>query len=204
MVKINLFDKAKSVAEVKKTEKHTVVNLKPEFEESLIRMAKINTELADLETEKAVLDTEVREAAKLEMINLYDQKKIFPRTLKVVAGTMGFQFITSDKYITIDQERCEELRKTYGNGITNEETTYYFNTEILMKYQEVISDLLMLTKKISDNDKENLLLSNTTFSIKKGTINNLTKIASDKKLKSVGQIMEDIRPIFSIKSIQAI
>jgi len=199
----NLFETAKKASETKKKDKHVVVNLKPEFEQSLSRMAEINSLLADLEAEKAVLDSEVREEAKKEMINLYNQKRSFPGTLKVVAGKMGFQFITMDKYITIDDVRFAELANKYGNEIVDRETIFSFNNEVLEKNQETISKILMDSKKLSDWAKENLLLSKTTYSVKKGTISNLSAIATEKKIKSIGTIIEDIRPIFSIKAVQS-
>jgi len=196
MAKTNLFEKAKKTGTTKKVEKHEVVNL-PELKDSLSRMAEINAKLAELEAEKATLDGEVREAGKEAMIGLYNSKKSFPETLKVVAGNMSFQFITSDRYLKIDEDRAAELSELYGEEIITEDTKFSFNTAILMKYQDHISDLLMGSKKISDDDKENLLESETSLSITKGTIKELMKYGED-----VEPIIEDIQPVFSIKSVQ--
>jgi hypothetical protein len=196
--KANIFDKAKK-AEPKKEEKHEVVNL-PELESSLSQMAQINEKLAELEAQKAILDSEIREAGKEAMINLYNSKRNFPGTLKIKAGSMSFQFITSDRYKKIDEERFNDLANTYGENLVEEETIYSFNTAILMKHMEHISELLMGSKKISDSDKENLLTSETSYSVKKGTLKDLFSFKTVKN--SVEGIVEDIQPVFSVKSVQ--
>lgn len=194
----NIFDKAKK-AEPKKAEKHEIVNL-PALEKSLSEMAEIDVKMAELEARRAILDSEVRDAGKEAMIDLYNKKRSFPGTLKIVAGKMNFQFITQDRYKKIDEERSAELVKTYGENIVEEETIYSFNTAILMKHMDHISELLMGSKKLSEEDKENLLTSETTYAVKKGTLKDLFTFKTVKK--SVEGIIEDIQPIFNVKSIQ--
>jgi hypothetical protein len=58
----------------------------------------------------------------------------------------------------------------------------------------------MNSKKLSAEDKENLLESETSFSVKKGAIKELFSFEGVKE--DVGQIVEDIQPVFSIKSVQ--
>lgn len=192
----NLFEKAKKSGTTKKVEKHEIVT-RPDLEDSLSRMAEINAKLAELEAEKSTIDGEVREAGKEEMIKLYNSKKSFPGTLKVIAGKMSFQFITSDRYLKIDADRFEELSETYGEEIVEEATKFSFNTAILMKHMDHVSELLMNSKKLSDEDKENLLESETSYTVKKGTIKELMKFGKD-----VEPVIEDIQPVFSIKSVQ--
>jgi len=194
----NIFDKAKK-AEPKKAEKHEIVNL-PALEKSLTEMAEIDAQMAELEARRAILDSEVRDAGKEAMIELYNKKRSFPGTLKIIAGKMNFQFITQDRYKKIDEERSAELVKTYGENIVEEETIYSFNTAILMKHMDHISELLMGSKKLSEEDKENLLTSETTYAVKKGTLKDLFTFKAVKK--SVEGIVEDIQPIFNVKSIQ--
>lgn len=193
----NIFEKAKKV-EPKKVEKHEIVNL-PNLEDSLLKLAELNAKIAELEAERAILDDEVREAGKEAMIALYNKRRSFPGTLKINAGSMSFQFITSDRYKKIDEERSEELAERYGESIVEEETIFSFNTAILMKHMDHISDLLMNSKQLSAEDKENLLTSETTYNVKKGAIKELF---SFKGVNTVENIIEDIMPVFSVKSIQ--
>ena len=110
----NLFEKSKATATVKKVEKHEVVEISKKYEKDLSRMAAIDIAIAELEAEKATLDSGVREEAKSSMIKLYDSKKSFPGTIKVKAGNQSFLFITADKYIKIDEARAKELSEMYG------------------------------------------------------------------------------------------
>lgn len=193
----NMFDKAKKTGAKKKVEKHEVVNL-PNLEENVSKLAELNAKIAELEAERATLDGEVREAGKEAMINLYNKKKAFPGTLKVVAGAASFQFITSDRYKKIDEDRYNELAEEYSEELVEENTKFSFNTTILMKHMDHISELLMNSKKISDEDKEMLLESETSYTVKKGTIKELFSHVDD----NVEGIIEDIQPVFSIKSVQ--
>jgi len=199
MAKTNLFEAAKSNSTKKAVEKHEIVN-RPDLAETVSKMAELNAKIAAMEAERDILDSQLREAGKDAMINLYNAKKAFPGTLKVVAGEGNYMFITSDRYKKIDEEQFNELAKTYGKEIVEETTVFSFNTAILMKHMEHISDLLMGSKKLSDDDKANLLTSETSYTVKKGTINQLF---SFKGVKKVDGIVEDIQPVFSIKSVKA-
>lgn len=192
----NLFEKAKKTGATKKVEKHEVVNL-PHLEADLTKLVEINAKIAELEAERAILDSTVRETGKEEMIKLYNSKKAFPGTIKVVAGSTSFQFITSDRYKKIDEDRFNELSEEYGEELVEESTKFSFNTAILMKHMDHISELLMTSKEISDDDKSNLLESETSYTVKKGTLKELFKYTDD-----IETIIEDIQPVFSIKSVQ--
>jgi len=194
----NLFAAAKENGTSKtKVEKHEVVNM-PKFSKTLEQMEKIDAQMAELAATREILDSEIREAGKAAMIKLYEEKGAFPGTLKIVAGERSFQFITSDKYLKVDKDRYAELVEMFGPEIAEEKTRFFFNNAILEKYQDVISDMILKNKKIADEDKAKLIESETTYTVKKGTINNLYAIA--KKYKAnVQRMIEEVRPIFSVK-----
>jgi hypothetical protein len=197
----NLFDKAKETGTSKiKVEKHEIVEM-PQFTKTLAQLESIDTQMAELAAKREILDSEIREAGKDKMIELYQNKGSFPGTLKIVAGERSFLFMTSDKYLKVDKDRYAELVEMFGQEVAEEKTRYFFNNAILEKYQEVISDMILKNKKIADEDKAKLIESETTYTVKKGTINNLVTLA--KKMKSnVQRMIEEIRPIFSVKITQ--
>lgn len=192
----NLFETAKEKTS-KKVEKHEIVEL-PELEQPLSRIAELNEKLAELEAEKAILDSQIRESGKEAMLNLYNQTQKFPGTLKIVAGSMQYQFITSDRYKKIDADGFTLLAEQYGEELVEKNTTFAFNTEVLMKHMEHISELLMSSKELSDQEKENLLVAETTYTVKKGAIKSLFDFVKG----SVNELVESIQPVFSVKSIQ--
>ena len=145
----NIFDKAAKKTTTAKKSDNMEIHV-PKLEDTLTRMAEINAMKAELEAEYAELDDEVRTVGKTKMMNEYNSNQKFPGTLQMIAGTMGYQFITSDKYKKVDSDRAEELRESWGEDIVTEDTVYSFNTTVLMKYMDHISDLLMGSKKVAD------------------------------------------------------
>jgi hypothetical protein len=196
----NLFDKSKAVATVKKAEKHEVVAISKGYEKDLSRMSEIDVKLAELEAERATLDAGIREEAKTAMMKLYASKNAFPGTLKVVAGSRSFMFITADKYIKIDKDRANELKQAYGTDVVTEKTVFTLNATLVEKYADELSDLIMKSKKIATDDKENLIESTVTWTVAKGMIEKLRNATFAKF--NINQLIEDIKPIFSVKAIK--
>lgn len=194
----NLFAAAKENGSTKaKVEKHEVVEM-PQFTKTLAQLEDIDAKMAELTAKRAILDGEIREAGKDAMVKLYEEKGAFPGTLKIVAGERSFQFITSDKYLKVDKDRYAELVEMFGPEIAEENTRYFFNNAILEKYQDVISDMILKNKKIAAEDKAKLIESETTYTVKKGTISNLATMA--KKYKAdIQRMIEEVKPIFSVK-----
>lgn len=194
----NLFDKAKTSTK-KSISNQEIVKIKG-FEKTLKDLISIDKKIAKLQAQWSVLDSEIRETAKEKMISLYEKKKFFPGTLLIQSGEMEYQFITSDAYRMIDKDRAEELIEKYGKNLINKTTIFSFNSQILMKYQGIISKLIEKSKDISDDDKENLIESTIKFAIAKGTIKNLkNKEFSENDLE---EMIEEIKPIFSIKAMK--
>jgi len=193
----NMFAKAKTGAAKKKVENHEVIAL-PNLESDVIALAKFKVDIAALQAKASVHNANIQIAGKEAMIQFYTDKKRFPGTLKIQAGKASFQFITSDRYKMLDEDRFMELAGEYGEDLVEEATTYSFNTKILEKHMDHISKLLMRSKILTDTEKEDLLISKTAFSIKKGTIKDVLNVCSN-----VEQVIEDIQPVYSIKNVKA-
>ncbi len=194
----NLFNTAKS--EVKKKDStHETIDVTG-INESLKRLNDIAEETAALESEKEILAGEVKAASKAGMIKQYNRKENFPGSLRVVDGDMELLFITMDKYIKIDEDRATELKERYNDEIVDEKTIFTLNTKLVEKYSDTISDLIMGSEDITENDKADLIEASTTYAVAKGTIKNLKTSAFAKH--KVANIIEDIRPIFAMKSIK--
>lgn len=197
----NLFNKAKKVETKKKGTTHETIEVAG-INESLRRLNEIAEKTAELEAEKTILNGIVKENSKAGMIKLYNRKENFPESLRVVDGNMELLFITMDKYIKIDEDRAKELIKTYNKGIVSENTVFTLNSKLVEKYSETLSDLIMGSEDITENDKADLIEASTSYAIAKGTIQNLKTSAYKKH--NVSDIIENIRPIFAIKSIKPV
>ena len=177
----------------------------PLLNSKISRLEELNSEIAKLELEKTTISSEVVDTCKNKLIQLYSKNKSFPGTLLIKTGNMNFQFVTYDKYKNIDEEKYEELLEKYGKESVSEETVFSFNSAILMKHKDHISKLLMGSKKLSKQDKEDLIVNQTTYLIKKGIIKDLFSLKTSlfsKTLSWVKGIIDDIEPVFQIKSIK--
>ena len=106
-------------------------------------------------------------------------------------------------YIIINQERADFLKETYGNEIVITTDTYEFDAKMVEKYGEVISDLIMNSEQIADEDKEKIIKAKVTNTVAKGTIDKL-KIYADKTECSVADMIEVVKPVTSTKNVEYI
>ena len=200
MAQKNLFKTAATSATKKVVNKHQIVAIDNKFAKDLARISDIDATIAELEAERKGLDSDVREEAKSSMLTEYDNSKKFPGTLQIEAGNMTFQFITMDKYLKIDVDRSAELSAKYGEEVVEEKTTYKFNNEMLEKYNEEISEALLGSNKIADEDKEKLIESETAYGVAKGVVKELREPRLAKH--DINELVADLAPIFAIKGIK--
>lgn len=198
----NLFDKAKTTpkAKAKKDDKETVMVVDAEFDSNLKKFAELKPMLDNLTAQMEVAKAAVKEVCITEYKKLYSTLKRNPGSFIVsTLDGANVMLVPSDKYITIDEDRSEELKETYGENIVKETTDYAFNSALLEKYMEVLSDMIMNSDKIAETDKENLIVASTKYSVKSGSIDEVFNISSDTKTE-VSSIIEDLQPVFSVKN----
>jgi len=204
----NLFGKAKTktVAKKKTTDK---VMITPKFDSNeeaevfnkqLQEFADLKKQIDNLTAKYKSLDSTIKTKG-MEEFNKYIEEN-GKRESSYILTTAGANVMVTvqDKYKTIDAERAEYLVENYeGVDLVDENTVYSFNTKVLEKNQDVISELIENCEGISDEDKEKLIEGKTTYSIKKGTIDRVYKISQDLEL-DVEVLMEEISPIIALKS----
>ena len=110
--------------------------------------------------------------------------------------------VPTKKYITIDETAASSLKESYGDDIVTEETTFGFNTDILMKHMDLIGKLIEDCSEISDEDKANLINATTKFSVEKDALDKVYSIAKEKEV-SVKEVIEDIQPVVMMKNPKA-
>ena len=209
MAKLSIFDKAKAKGATAsgkpKNEKIEVVITDPMFHTNLARLAEVNSELDALAAESASLGAIVKEEAVKNYTKLYEKEGKNPGSFILRAnGNKGIKsaslmFLTTDRYISINEERANELTNKYGASIVTETTTWTMDSALVEKYGDILGDLIEKCNKISDSDKEKLIKAVTKFEVTKGTI-------SDLQLKYPGhakkEILEDIKPVHQMKNVK--
>ena len=203
----NLFKKAASKAttttKAAKDEKVRISIQDPSFFDKVQKLEVLNDQMKVAKAKADMISDELRDVAKSEWAKLYDKTGKNPGSVMLEHvnsndDTAQLMFIPQDKYITVNAERADELRSTYGEEIVEEKTTFSFDNEMIEKYGEVLSSLIEGCSEISAKDKEKIIKAVTVFSVAKGTIDKLDKYGD------VSEVMENVKPVVMLKNIEVI
>lgn len=203
----NIFDKAKkdpkATKKAKKDDK-IIVNVKgAEFAEKLAKFATIKAQMDELKADLAMSQEFVKSVGIEEFAKLVETKKVNVGSFVLASEKGGsVMILPTKKYIMIDEAAAENLTETYGEGIVNEETTYGFNTEVLMRNMDAISDLIQNSKTISQEDKDNLIAATTKYAVTSDALDKVYTFAKETG-KSVAEVVSDIQPVFMSKNAKA-
>jgi hypothetical protein len=203
----NLFAKAKSTAATKETkskDQKVRITVKDGDFFDKVQMLETLQDNIKRDTAKAdMLSDELKDISKSKWTEMYEKTGRNPGSVMIESkknlDLAQLMFVPSDKYITIKSDRAETLIEKYGSDIVEEKTTFSFDNEMIEKWGEVISRMIEESNEIDEDDKGKIIKAVSTFSIAKGTID---------KMKSfdcpVSEIMEEVRPVISLKNIEVI
>lgn len=201
----NLFAKAKSSAPKTTKGKDEKVRLTVEddnFFTNVEKLEQLNDRMKSDKAEADMISDELLDVAKEAWIKQYSKTGKNPASVMVVQenglDVAQLMFVPTDRYITINEDRAEELREMYGEEIVEEETTFSFDAKMIEKYGEVLSDLIMNSADIAESDKEKIIQATTKFSVAKGTLDKFTDYGD------VEEVMENVRPVVALKNIEVI
>ena len=202
---VGMFAKAKPAKKVaaKKDDKIIVDVKGKEFAEKLEKFATLKSQMDEMKAEMAMSQEFVKAVGIEEFAGLVDEKKINVGSFILASETGGrVMVLPTKKYIKIDESAAENLIEVYGEDIVEETTKYGFNTKVLMRNMEVISDILLGSDQISDNDKENLIEQTTTHAVAKETLDKVYTLAKESG-NSIADVIEDIQPVTMLKNAKA-
>lgn len=202
----NLFAKAKKTAPAKTTKaKDSKVRLTVEdanFFANVQKLEELNDQMKAAKAKADMISDEIRDVAKEAWMEQYDKTGKNPESVMICQengeDVAQLMFVPSDKYITINEARAEELREMYDEEIVTEETTFGFDAAMIEKYGEILSRLIEESDEIDEKDKEKIITAKTTYSVAKGTIDNFTKYGD------VREVMEAVKPVVSLKNVEII
>jgi hypothetical protein len=202
----NLFAKAKKTAPAKTSKaKEQKVRLTVEDANFFSNVQKLEELQDQMKTAKAKADMisdEIRDVAKDAWLNQYQTTGKNPESVMICQengeDVAQLMFVPTDKYITITQERAEELQETYGEEIVEEETTFSFDATMIEKYGEILSRLIEESDEIKDSDKEKIIKATTKYSVAKGTIDKFSTYGD------VNEVMEAVKPVVALKNVEII
>ncbi len=210
--KVNLFDNAPEKSKGKArdiSKKDTVVIKDDHLNEDAARFVELNKKIDSLKAEQTILHGQIRDLGKDKMIDKMTKEKKFNGSFNIEiqgkendkSDPVSFMFITTDRYISIDEERAIELIKKYGEKIVTKDSTFTFNNSMLEEYGQILSDMIMNSDEIADDDKGRMIEEVTKYSVTKGTIKEVpTKYGKGKKAR-IEEVIEEIKPVFQVKGI---
>jgi hypothetical protein len=203
----NLFAKAKKSAPAKTTKaKEQKVRLEvedPSFFDNVKKLEELQDTLKSAKAKADLISDELKEIAKEKWADLYQDTKRNPESVMIVqenetGDTAQFMFVPTDKYITINEERAEELKDQYGDDIVEEKTSFSFDDSMIEKYGEILSTLIEECDEIPEKDKEKIIKATTTYTVAKGTIDKFTQYGD------VYELIETVKPVVAIKNVEVI
>ena len=156
----NLFSKAKSTApktSAKKDEKVRINLNDSDFFNKVSMLESIQDRMKSDKAQADMLADEIKDLSKEEWVRLYEKTGKNPGSIFVESiqddQTAQVMFVPSDKYITLNPDRAEVLIEKYGQDIVEEKTTFSFDNDMIEKYGEILSNLIMNSRDISEGDK---------------------------------------------------
>lgn len=206
----NLFAKAKKAAPEKVTkakEEKTRIRVSDEnFFENVQKAEILQDRMKSDKAKLEIISDELREIGRSKWIERYESDGKNPGSVMIEGvnedneDVAQFMFVPSDKYITINEARADELRESYGEAIVEEKTVFSFDAAMIEKYGEILSRLIEECDEIATKDKEKIVVATNSFSVAKGTIDLFTKYGDG----DVTEMVESTRPVVSLKGIEVI
>lgn len=187
---INLFAKTKIKPAKKVSEKKII---KAELlEDKISKFNQLKDEIEAATGELKMLEGDIKTVGRELYLKEYRAGKMKPESFKIQDKTgASCLFICMDKYTSVDETKAEVLQQF--DGLLEEKQTFKINAELVEKYGEVLSKLIMSSKQIEEEDKMNLIQGELAYSVKKGSIERILQYDNPE------MIFELINPIVSLK-----
>jgi hypothetical protein len=203
---MSLFSKAKKVAPKKKSakvEKTRITVEGDEFFKKVETLEGLNDKMKSAKAKADMISSEIKEIGREEWAKLYGETKKNPGSVMLenkdgedIAQVM---FVPTDRYITLNEEKAEELIETFGEDVVTEVTEFSFDAKMIEKYGEILSNLIEECDDIKESDKEKIVKAVTKYSVSKGSIDKFLDYNEDVEL-----VMEVLKPVVALKNVEVI
>jgi hypothetical protein len=188
--KKGLFDLAKKAPAKKSASKEKPEVIVEGIESEIARYDALKEIINNAKAEQEVIGGKLKQIGKEEFLALYELYNRKPDNFNLADGDEKILFIVMDKYKKVEPEK-EALLEDY-DGLLEKVTTYSFNPEVLDRIGDQVSDLI-LNSDLSEADKKNLLIVETSVAIKKGSIDRLNDYDNPEEIFNL------IEPILALK-----
>lgn len=192
----NLFATAKQNAPEKKSAKKEKESVQVKgLAKSLARYDELKEAIKNSEAEMEVLAGTIKQVGKEKFLELYETRNRKPESFHLADGDHKVLYIVQDAYKGDRSGMSAEKIALFEDfdDVLETNTTYSFNPDVLNRVGDKISQIIMGSKLISDEDKANLIVATSKTTIKKGTIEKLMEYDNPTMM------FELIEPIVALK-----
>lgn len=172
----NLFATAKQNAPEKKSAKKEKESVQVKgLAKSLARYDELKEAIKNSEAEMEVLAGTIKQVGKEKFLELYETRNRKPESFHLADGDHKVLYIVQDAYKGDRSGMSAEKVALFEDfdDVLETNTTYSFNPDVLNRVGDKISQIIMSSKLISEEDKANLIVATSKTTIKKGTIEKL-------------------------------
>ena len=179
-----------------------------ELYDKIVKLEEVGKNVKKYKKEEDKLKGVLKTLSLSEYLEEYKLTNENPGTIIIEAYNDGkkgeFMYLIGDKYITIKNENdANDLISKYGNTVIKKERTYTFNNEMVEKYSEVLSNMILESDEIEEEDKGSIYVVSEKYKVVNGAIDDLMNISENSK-ENIERIFEDIKPIETIKNTKII
>jgi hypothetical protein len=179
-----------------------------ELYDKIVKLEEVGKNVKKYKKEEDKLKGVLKTLSLSEYLEEYKLTNENPGTIIIEAYNDGkkgeFMYLIGDKYITIKNENdANDLISKYGNTVIKKERTYTFNNEMVEKYSEVLSNMILESDEIEEEDKGSIYVVSEKYKVVNGAIDDLMNI-SENSNENIERIFEDIKPIETIKNTKII
>ena len=193
---VNLFATAKQNAPEKKPAKKEKESVQVKgLSKSLERYGELKELIKNSEAEMEVLAGTIKQVGKEKFLSLYESRNRKPESFHLADGDQKVLYIVQDAYKGDRSGMSAEKIALFEDfdDVLETNVTYTFNPDVLNRIGDKISQAIMNSKLISDEDKANLIVATSKTTIKKGTIEKLMEFDNP------AMMFELIEPIVALK-----
>lgn len=161
----------------------------------LSRYEELKALIKNSEAEMEVIAGTIKQAGKEKFLEVFENKGKKPESFHIADGEEKVLYIVQDAYKGDRSGMSQEKIDLFADHpeILETTTTFTFNPDVVNRIGDKLSQVIMSSKLISDEDKKNLIIATSKTTIKKGTIEKLMEFDNP------AMMFELIEPIVALK-----
>ena len=166
----------------------------------MAKYSKAKTDAAKAAADQIEAEGILKPFANGEWMKEYEKSKRAPESFIIGSDKDSALYVVQDsyKYAGLDDERVAYLRGEFGDEIVKTEKKFVLNAEMVEKYGQAISNAIVGSKEIPDDEKGLIIQCETQNRIVKGAIGRLAEFAKNAKC-TIERVFSEIMPTQQLK-----